>query len=121
MGNYSVQYLLEEGIIRVHLQGKFDAQLLNMSTMKLVEEISHSNCNRILMDHREAMPKLPTIDLFDRPRIATEIGIKRTTKIAIVYSTREDDYRFIETVGTNRGFNVKVFSDYEDCIKWLKT
>ena len=121
MSGFTVQHLTEEGIIRVHLQGRFDAKLLSTVTLKLAEEISRCNCTRMLMDHREATLHLSTVDIFDRPKIASKIGVPYGSKIAIVYSIGENEYQFVETVGRNGGFDVKVFTDIGEGIKWLKT
>jgi hypothetical protein len=107
MDNFTVLYIPEDGIIRLHLQGEIDAQMLSMATSKLVEEISRCNCDRLLMDHREAKLNLSVSELFNRPLIATELGVPHSSRIAIIYSTREPEYRFVETVGRNRGFDVE--------------
>jgi len=121
VGQFTVQYLPEEEIIRVHLKGAFDAQSFSMTTSKVAEEASRSNCSHILMDHREATRHLSTTEIFERPKIALKFGLSRASKIALVYSTKEDDYQFVETVGKNRGFDVKVFADMDEAIRWLKT
>jgi len=59
------------------------------------------------MDHREAKLNLSVSELFNRPLIATELGVPHSSRIAIIYSTREPEYRFVETVGRNRGFDVE--------------
>jgi hypothetical protein len=120
MDNFAVQHEPEEGIIRVHLQGRIDDRMLSMATSKLMEEMSHCNCNRFLMDHREVKLSMSIVDLFYLPMVASKIGVPRSSRIAVVYSTQEDDYRFIENVGRNRGFNVRVFTDVDEGIKWLK-
>jgi len=120
MGNFAVQYIPEEGIIRLQLQGEIDAQMLSMATSKLVEEIFRCNCDRLLMDHREAKVNISVSEIFNRPTIASKLGIPHSSRIAIIYSAREPDYRFVETVGRNRGFDVQVFSDIDEGIKWLK-
>jgi hypothetical protein len=121
MDNFAVQYIPEEGIVRLHLQGEIDAQILSVATSKLVEEISRCNCNRLLMDHREAKLNISVSEMFNRPMVASNLGVPYSSKIAIIYSKREFDYRFVETVGSNRGFTVKVFTDIDEGIKWLKT
>jgi len=120
MENFAVQYIPDEGIIRLQLHGEIDAQMLSMATSKLVEEISRWNCNRLLMDHREAKLDISVSEIFDRPMIASKLGVPLSSRIAIIYSTRESDYRFVETAGRNRGFNIKVFTDIDEGIKWLK-
>lgn len=120
MGNFSVDYIPEEGFIRVQIQGEFDAQLLSESTSKLVEEITLSKCNRVLMDHRTATPKLSVVELYRRPEVAAKLGVPRMSKIAIVYSEPDEVYNFIETVGVNQGFTVQVFQDIDKGIQWLR-
>jgi hypothetical protein len=90
-----------------------------MATSKLVEEIAHCNCHRFLIDHREVKLSMSTVDLFYLPMVASNIGEPHSSRIAIVYSTHEDDYRFIENVGRNQGFNVKVFRNMDEGVQWL--
>lgn len=120
MDNFSVQYKPNEGFILVCLTGEFDERVLSQSTAQMVEVMSQSKCSRILMDHRQAKPKLSVADLYDRPKKAIDLGVPRVSKIAIVYSEPDDAYEFIETVGRNNGFNVRSFQDLNDATHWLR-
>ena len=121
MDNYAVEYMPDNGIIKVQIKGEFDAQVLSRSTAKLAEEISRHNCSQILMDHRDATPKLPIVDIYNRPEIAASLGVQRSNRIALIYSRGEADYRFLETVARNKGFMVRVFKDIDEGIKWLNS
>jgi len=119
MGNFAVRHEPEADIIRVHLQGRIDSRNLKMATSKLVEKMALCNCHRFLIDHREVKLSMSTVDLFYLPMVASNIGVSHSSRIAVVYSTHESDYRFIENVGRNQGFNVKIFTDMDEGVKWL--
>jgi hypothetical protein len=120
MADFSVRYDPEEEIIRVEMRGEFDAQMLSASTAALVEEIKRSACTRVLMDHRQATPKLSVVEQYRRPEVAVGLGVPRSCRFAIVYREAHDAYGFIETVSVNRGMIVKIFQGEEEALEWLR-
>lgn len=62
-------------------------------------------------------------ELLDLPRLYDEIFVKgRQYRLACVMpvgKTFDEGMRFFETMLTNRGYQVKVFSDYDDAVEWL--
>ena len=120
MSQFSIRYNPEEDIIRVEMLGEFDARMLSASTAALVEEIQRSACTSVLMDHRQATPKLSVVEQYRRPEIGANLGVPRSCRIAIVYRKSHDSYRFIETVGKNWGFMVKTFQVAEKALESLR-
>ena len=120
MTDFSVRYDPEEEIVRVEMVGEFDAQTLSASTMAMVEEMQRSSCTRVLLDHRQATPKLSVVEQYRRPEIAASLGVPRLSRIAIVYKESQEAYAFIETVAVNRGLIVKVFQVPEEALEWLR-
>ena len=120
MSSYAVRYDQAEGVVRVEIRGNFDAKLLSESTAALSLEIEESGSNRILMDHREATPKLTVSEQYDRPGIAFKLGVPRSCRIAIVCRAMDEVYRFIETVGVNSGYTIKVFLKVDEALRWLR-
>lgn len=120
MSNLTVLFLPEDEIILAIIKGDFDAQILSQSTSMIVKEILQSKCFRILMDHREAMPNISISELYYRPSIASKLGVPSSAKIAIVHSCSPDKYAFVENVGVNSGFDIKVFQDIHNAKHWLK-
>lgn len=120
MSGFTVEYDSQEEIVRVEMRGEFDAALLSASTSAFVEEVRRSGCTRILMNHLHAKPKLSVIEQYERPTVAAKLGVPRHSRIAIVCQEFDQLYQFIETVGVNQGFSVKVFTEMEAALHWLK-
>jgi hypothetical protein len=107
-------------IVRVEICGVLDAELLSMTTSKMVEQIQQHVCKRILMDHRNAEVRLSRLELYDKPRIAHSLGVPHARKIAIVYSRTDEDHWLVELMGRSQGFNVSLFRDVDSAMSWLK-
>lgn len=120
MSDFLVRHNPDEDIVHVEMRGEFDAKLLSASTAAFVEEVRRTSSKRVLMDHRQATPRLTVPEQYDRPEIASELGVPRSCRLAIVCRETDEVYRFIETVGVNRGFIVKVFTNIEEAVDWLK-
>ena len=74
---------------------------------------------RFLFDFQDAVPNLTFADIFripDQLRMVMPIPQNRT---AIVYRRYRIIYRFVETMTFNRGYQVKVFEDMDEAMKWL--
>lgn len=121
MGDYVVRYDSEDALLVVELRGEFDAHVLSASTAAMVKELPRSGCQRILMDHRNALPHLSVVEQFKRPEVAAGLGVPKTCSLALVYREDHELYRFIETVGRNRGFRVRIFPTIEEAVEWLRT
>lgn len=70
---------------------------------------------RVLVDVRKQTDLADTITLFDFGS-----HLPRSIAFAIICKLHLEDHRFIETVATNRGLNVKDFDSEKNAIKWLK-
>jgi hypothetical protein len=86
----------------------------------IFRECTARNCFRILIEERLEGPRIGTMDVF---QIASE-GTRRVHGFfkAIAYvdvNAKGDLMNFAETVGSNRGLPVKVFSSVADAEKWL--
>ena len=118
--SYQIEYLPADRIVRVEICGALNAEFLSMTTSKMVEQIQQHGCKRILMDHRSAEICLSRLELYDRPHIASSLGVPHSSKIAIVYSRKNEDYWFVELMGRSQGFNVSLFRDVDSAMSWLK-
>ena len=99
---------------------------LNLSgSKKLLAEVAELNksdkIHDILFDIRETKSILSLSDIYE---LVAEIGRHRQAfrkRIAVLISGQHDldKAHFLELCASNRGFNVNVFEDFEECIKWL--
>jgi hypothetical protein len=54
-----------------------------------------------------------------RAYVYEEIWGDRSTRAAIVFRELNKDFQFLETVCRNRGWNIRIFDDYDVAIDWL--
>ena len=59
------------------------------------------------------------INIYDYPALAKSENIPIYLKMAILYLTDYDNFRFLETVCRNSGYNIRIFKDNNSAIEWL--
>jgi hypothetical protein len=87
---------------------------------QIVEAAKRYNCHKFLIDMRETKIELETHVIYELPKLTAAAGI-HTTQRAIVFSGDPKDYKFFETVASNQGQAVRVFTDVNQAIDWLLT
>ncbi len=113
------EHLQEDEILLIRTSGTFNLGFQVDFLKNLKAKTDEYNCEKILIDHRATKVVANTLSIFSRPKLYEELGIKRIWKAAMV--GREVNYlaRFYENTLQNRGWNVKVFDDYDAAVKWL--
>ena len=81
--------------------------------------LEEQGSSRILFDIRDAEIATSTIETFYTAADPESWGWKRDYKATVVYSEITEDALFLETVGVNRGIQIKVFDDIDEAISWL--
>ena len=119
----SIQFsiFLEDNLLKVKASGKDDnlEDVLNY-TNAIIDAALQNNAHRILCDERDLEYNLSIGETFQLAEIVAEKH-KYAERIAIVHHPQfETDAQFYETVATNRGLIVKVTSNIEFALKWLK-
>jgi hypothetical protein len=82
------------------------------------------NCFLFLSDFREATMKLLTLELYEFPKLLSEIFASseispHKIKRAFVVANDIEDYNFFENVNVNRGYRHKMFQGISEAKKWL--
>ena len=72
--------------------------------------------SKVLCDVRNMTGKIPVLDSFQLA--VTGIGKFRGLRVAGVYRDEDID-PFVETVISNRGGDVRIFSNFEEAKAWL--
>ena len=78
---------------------------------------------KVLMDVRAMEGRLSTLDAYEIPDKHFPKMRDRSviTHLAIIdLKEYEGSYRFFETVAVNRGFMVRIFSDVDKALEWLR-
>jgi hypothetical protein len=105
-----------QGNLTLHEIKEIDREIAQMAVSK--------NCFSCLNDFREAKIKLSTMDIYNLPKISSDIlalaGLNiRAFRVALVAEKDLKDFHFFEDVTSNRGHTAKVFTDIDKAKKWL--
>jgi hypothetical protein len=121
--SWVIDYLPELGVLRIKTSGTMDLeQLTQMAHEGLAAGLARG-ATSFLVDHRDMTTALSTEDVFDLPRLNAEMGIGKTMRVAIVYSTdspSRDDFFFYDVRNLSKGVrNIRLFTDLQHAIDWL--
>lgn len=121
MNEYNVDFRLDDGILYVHLSGKFPKEMLD-TDMNLFQPLKDSclthKCNKALIDARDLDVDFQTMDMF---RAGEDAAAMAGLCIRIAFVAREDMLdSFFANVAYNRGANVGVFKDMDNAREWLQ-
>lgn len=113
---------MTEGIVRLIVSGPLALADYRRLTEEALQLARSKNVELFLVDDQQTKNRASTLELFSLPAMYEELGVPRSSKVAIVVAqdTRfEPDLRFFETVCVNRGWNVRVFTAERQAIEWL--
>ena len=121
---WSVYYLEEDGLVFAKISG-----LINWDKNKeLSEEILSTGrkygSSRFLIDHRDGTLSLSILEIDDIPKMFKEIGLCPSDKMAILYnadSSHSSEFVFFQNVSQLASLQVKIFTDKEQALYWLKS
>lgn len=109
------------------IETKFWGELGMDDARQIIEGILQAagehGCFLCLSDYREAILKLSTMQIYEVPRIISDVSNSlgvgaHQFKRALVVKNLED-FRFFETVTWNQGQTLKLFLDIDEARRWL--
>jgi hypothetical protein len=103
-----------------HYHRTTDSKHLILTTCKLHEEFGY---RRFLYDTRLAhITPASTLETYDAASPASQPGqVLRGLKCAMLYAKIGDDEHFIENVARNQGYTFRIFSQFDEAVRWLTT
>ena len=120
----TIIYNSKSHTIEVKVRGKLTSHEVKEIVSEIFQTAKVNNCYLILNDSREALLNVSTMELYELPKIISDIAasmgfnIQHFKRAAIVVRNY-DDFRFFETVTLNQGQNMKLFQDIDGAKKWL--
>ena len=120
MFDWTIEYLSNENIVSIKSKGQMDVNSANAMVKEIAEAAVKHQCNFHLIDHSESTFLFNLSDFYERPSINEGLGISRKFRTAMVFSQFTEDTRFMETVFSNRGYNLRHFTDIDEARAWLK-
>jgi hypothetical protein len=117
--NWTIQYLPEKHLLfiktwGIHSPKESDRLVKEVNAMKLDSEQT-----RILIDHRDAIIKFRTMEIFNLPQSYRQSELSQRFRVALVFNQIGSDEQFYETVCVNRGYRFSVFMEYDKAMNWL--
>jgi len=117
---WEFHYRAEPDYLEVIISGDISSEKLNRMAVERWQELQKYNCKKILFDFTRITNTLNTIEIYNRPEQSEKIGVMRTNRAAaVVPETYLNDFKFMETVYQNRGFDLNVFTDKQQAIDFL--
>jgi len=115
-----LRIIQKEAYIRFDFTGDFSEVIGKQCIDAMVEACSQLQLSKALLDCRSMTGEIQTFNSFAVAKYGVKmIGI--ISKTALV--GREDQMlpdNFVENVAVNRGVNLKIFTDADEAIDWLK-
>ena len=102
------------------ISGSLSSDELNEMAVERWNELRKHDCRKILFDFSQITNMLSAVDIYHRPEESEKAGVLKTNyTAAVVPKIYYKEFKFMETVYKNRGFDLNVFDKREDAIKYL--
>ena len=117
---WEFHYHKEPDYFEVIVSGALSNDELNQMAVERWNELQKSTCRNVLFDFTQITNILGIVDIYHRPEQSEKIGVLRTNNTAaVVPKIYLQEFKFMETVYQNRGFDLNVFDNREDAINYL--
>lgn len=113
----------KERMLKIIYNGNITADEVRSVRENAIAMINANNLNKICCDIRGAYLDLSGVDLFNFAASNKKVYPK-IIKTALVYSVRkndQDDLLLYQATASRRGFNLKIFENYDKAIQWLES
>lgn len=117
---YDLEYDEGLGVIVGRLHGELDAAGARSMASDLVQLVREHDCQLFLNDLRDANITRSTLEIYSIPRVVKEVGVPGGMRRALVVGGITDDFDFFETASLNAGNLIKLFTDPDEALAWLK-
>jgi hypothetical protein len=121
MSEYKEEYSIENGVLYVRLSGTFPKALLHDDKnlfQPLIDACKSHNIRKALVDARDLHINFGTMAVF---RAGEDAAILSQIGLCVALLTKESDIDpFFDTVTTNRGGYVGIFTDMDAATAWLE-
>jgi hypothetical protein len=121
--NLKLQIIKAGDFIKSTPTGDLDMNASELGLKEIASTGTELRDYNILIDLREVKSRLSTDNIYDLASELVQYGKTFRRKTAMLVRADEDidQARFFEHAAQNRGFNVKVFTVFEDSIIWLSS
>jgi hypothetical protein len=120
--SYQLKLKKEPAYLFVQVTGIRTLETVLAAGKEVILACDEQGYNRVLVDVQEMTGELTTFEVYD---LGTgdlkEFRRPGQLKMAILdLEENRSRFRFFETVFHNRGYNLRIFSNMDEAIKWLR-
>jgi hypothetical protein len=119
---WDFEFLPEHGVLTVRTHGDLGYDAMVEFITACADAMQRCGCDRILVDHRDAVLQLSPTRLYRLPAVEVAHGIDRRRRVAVVISpatTRAEDVRIYADVMRANGPPHCVVDDPGAALDWL--
>lgn len=114
----------EGDVLWVTARGRRSLETVLAMSKDILAACAEKKAKRALIDVRTLEGRLATMEAFDIveqhfPKLRDRSAITRAAIVDL--KEFEGSYRFFEDVAVNRGFALRIFSDPDKAVEWLKS
>jgi len=120
---HDIRVIKVREFLRADVSGKMNLE----QTVDLLVALASRNAAKpdqhILLDVRDTKePELDSADLYELVKVLRSLGMGVINRMAILRNKREgfDRARFFQMLAHDRGLNVGVFEEFEECFEWIR-
>jgi hypothetical protein len=104
----------------VQVMGTMKAAPLREMTAELRDAVLEHQSKQVLLDYTETVSGLQPYEIFERPKVLQELSFPNDVKVAVLFVALNEDTQFLQNVYRNKSFPVRVFSDRNLALSWLR-
>ncbi len=113
----------EEGLVHLIIEGSHKLRDVQEMCVELFSVAKMSDTWNLLIDTRASVASFSTVDVYRMPRVFKRLGLRHDSRVALLYpsaSLQAETFSFLRTVSRNQGFNISLFNDFDDAVRWLR-
>lgn len=121
--SWEIEFVGKDGILHLKAKGVMNIDLIKQMSSQTISSAAEHGTNKYLVDFREMVPEVSTMNINDLPKIFHEFGMTHGSCMAMVFSPsseKKEDFFFFETVSRNQGLRIRLFMDLNEASQWLK-
>jgi len=119
---WDFKLLPEQGVLSVRTSGDLDYDAMIEFISAAAAEMQRQCCDKILVDHRDAVLKLSPTRVYRLPAVEVAHGVGQRRKVAVVISpttVREEDARNYADVMHRNSLPHRLFANPDAALDWL--
>lgn len=122
--DWQIQYLEDHKVVLAIVCGRVTAKSFKDFVKAATQKAAQKRFQNFLADAREVQLDLSVMEIYGLPALLPALGFLRTQHLAVLYDPRSPhapDFGFLENILYNHGFSMRLFTDSDAALAWLKT